>query len=167
VWEYYNPMTRDGIKRIKLDNYPTYNGVFRAYRYTGTHPALTGHDLTAGKTITGYDPVYITPSELNFIKKNEDHIPTDGQMIKNYPNPFKSATTIQFDIPNQGQVNLIVYDLSGNHVKTLVNETRNAGNYSIDWDGKDESGNKMSTGTYYYVLKIEDQQVSKKMILIK
>ncbi len=64
VWEYVNPMTRDGIKTIKTDNYPTYNGVFRAYRYAGNHPALAGHDLTPGNTMTGMAPDYFTPVDL-------------------------------------------------------------------------------------------------------
>ena len=64
VWEYVNPMTRVGIKKVKMDNYPTYNGVFRAYRYASDHPALAGHDLTPGATMTGSTPDYLTPQDL-------------------------------------------------------------------------------------------------------
>ena len=46
VWEYINPITRNGIKKVIADNYPTYNAAFRAYRYSADHPALLGKDLT-------------------------------------------------------------------------------------------------------------------------
>ena len=64
VWEYINPVTNSGIKRIKTDNYPTFNGVFRACRYAADHPALAGHDLTPGATMTGYTPDYYTAVDL-------------------------------------------------------------------------------------------------------
>ena len=64
VWEYFNPMTRNGIKTIKVDNYPTFTGVFRAYRYASDHPALVGRDLTPGATMTGNIPDYLTPDDL-------------------------------------------------------------------------------------------------------
>ena len=64
VWEYYNPVTSNGIKKIKVDNYPKYNYVPKAYRYTSSHPALVGQSLTAGNTLTGVVPDYYTPADL-------------------------------------------------------------------------------------------------------
>ena len=64
VWEYVNPITSAGIRHVKRDHYPLFNPVYRARRYVATHPALAGHDLTPGSTITGMEPDFLTPSDL-------------------------------------------------------------------------------------------------------
>ncbi len=61
VWEYINPVSIDGIQKFKRDNWPMQNGLFRAYRYTASDPALAGRTLTPGATITGRTPNYATP----------------------------------------------------------------------------------------------------------
>jgi len=168
VWEYINPMTRDGLKHVKPDNYPTYNGVFRAYRYTSDHPALTGHDLTPGNTMTGFTPDYFTPGDLTAVKNNSYDQPKKNDMLnQNYPNPFNDKTTIEFNLDESKQVSIVIYDFSGNLVKSLVNKTYSKGNYKLKWDGTNDSGQHVTSGTYFYVLKADNQQVSKKMILIK
>ena len=111
VWEYINPMTRDGIKKIKTDHYPTYNGVFRAYRYASTHPALNGQNLTPGATMTGSTPSYYTPADLTFIKENNDYLKPNDILNQNYPNPFTYSTTIEFEIADAKQISLEVINL--------------------------------------------------------
>ena len=61
VWEYINPVTSDGILKLKRDNWPMYNSIFRAYRYRASDPPLAGRSLTAGNTITGRTPSYDSP----------------------------------------------------------------------------------------------------------
>ena len=61
VWEYINPVASDGIVKFKADNWPMYNSIFRAFRIATNHPALTGHTLTSGNTITGRTPSYHSP----------------------------------------------------------------------------------------------------------
>jgi len=167
VWEYTNPMTRDGIKKIKVDNYPTYNGVFRAYRYTSDDPGLAGHDLTPGPTMTGDPPNYWTPGDLTFIE-NEGKIDQLGNSLnQNYPNPFNYSTTIEFEISEPVQVNVLIYDFSGNQVKSLVSRTYPKGKYSVKWDGRNEGGTKVVSGLYFYILMTDNQVLSKKMIYIR
>jgi hypothetical protein len=165
VWEYINPMTRDGIKKIKTDNYPTYNGVFRAYRYAADHPALAGHDLTPGSTMTGAEPSYYTPADLNSVTENYQESP-QPDMMKNYPNPFAYSTTIEFEIDTPKYVQVIIYDFSGKQIKTLVSAYYNKGKYTVQWDATDKSGTRLPQGMYFYVLSTDNQQVSKKMILV-
>jgi hypothetical protein len=167
VWEYINPMTRDGVKRVKVDNYPTYNGVFRAYRYTSDHPALLGHDLTPGNTMTGYTPDYFIPTDLTAIKGDEDIIKPEDILNQNYPNPFSSTTTIEFNLIEPKHINLEIIDFNGSLVKSLVDNNYPEGKYSVDWDAKDSTGKTVSSGMYFYVLKVDDKEVSKKMIFIK
>ncbi len=166
VWEYINPMTRNGIKTIKTDNYPTYNGVFRAYRYATDHPALIDHDLTPGATMTGSTPDYYTPADLSVVENQV--IPYQNNSLdQNYPNPFKHATTIEFEIAEPALVVVVIYDFSGNKIKSLLNKHCPWGKYSLNWDGKNDHGDDVTTGIYFYVLKADDQQLSKKMIYYK
>jgi hypothetical protein len=164
VWEYINPMTRDGIKKIKTDNYPTYNAAFRAYRYTNTHPALAGRDLTPGETITGFDPDYFVPANLLKAEVIGENASNENKLIQNYPNPFSYSTTIEFEIPKASQVNLNIYDMSGNPVKILINKNCAAGKYNDTWNGTDNSGAKVASGIYFYVLTVDNKKLSKRMI---
>ena len=167
VWEYINPMTRDGIKKIKIDNYPTYNGVFRAYRYTSDHPALVGQDLTAGSTMTGSTPSYWTPADLTAKAEYKNFVQPGDVLNQNYPNPFNNTTTIEFNISEPKQVSVEIFDFSGNLVKSLVNKSYQKGDYILKWDATNSSGNKVANGMYFYILKANNQQLTKKMILIK
>ena len=167
VWEYINPVTRDGIKKIKKDNYPTYNAAFRAYRYTKTHPALVGHDLTPGKPITGFDPDYITTGTVTSATRENEYLTPETVLSQNYPNPFTYDTTIEFDLENNKQVNIVIYSFSGNIVKSLYNENCTPGKYRLNWDGTNENGITVSSGMYYYVLTADNEKISKKMIYYK
>jgi len=105
VWEYINPVTKDGIKTVITDQYPMYNSVFRAYRYTSDHPALKGKTLSRTRTITGKTPQYFKPSDLaTGIGMPEAQMPKDMVLHQNYPNPFNPSTTIAFTIPEAGDI---------------------------------------------------------------
>jgi hypothetical protein len=164
VWEYFNPMTRNGIKKIKTDHYPTYNGVFRAYRYAADHPALLGHDLTPGNTMTGDPPNYWTPDDITDIQE-QSQVPATGNNLKqNYPNPFSAGTTIAYDIASLADVSLQIFDLNGLYIRTLVKHSQGKGSYSAYWDGTNDSGTRVSSGMYFYILSGNGQRLSKKMI---
>ena len=87
--------------------------------------------------------------------------------LRNYPNPFNPETIISFSIPNENHVELIVYNIKGQKIKTLVNEFKPAGKHSVIWNGTDDSVKPVSSGIYFYKLKAGDFQKVKKMILIK
>ncbi|QQS35073.1 MAG: T9SS type A sorting domain-containing protein [Ignavibacteriales bacterium] len=82
--------------------------------------------------------------------------------INNYPNPFNPTTNIQYSIPTDGLVSLIVYDLLGREVATLVSESKTAGSYSVDFNAS-----TFASGTYIYQLKAGEFLSTKKMLLIK
>ena len=98
---------------------------------------------------------------------------------QNYPNPFNSTTLIPFTISppkvNSSQstvyspipTTLAIYNVLGQRVKTLVNEDKLPGHYKITWDGKDDSGDDVSSGVYFYRLKTEEQVQTKKLIYLK
>ena len=83
------------------------------------------------------------------------------------PNPFKTQTAIRYSLTNETDVSLLVYDISGKLVRTLVNEKKNLGVYSVNWDGTDEQGKKLSQGIYFYLLKTGEQTISKKILMLR
>ena len=85
----------------------------------------------------------------------------------NYPNPFNPTTTISFEIPSDGKVDVSIYNLKGQKVKTLQNDFLRAGNHSLIWDGKDDSGESTSSGLYFYRIKTPKLTTTKKIILMK
>jgi flagellar hook assembly protein FlgD len=87
---------------------------------------------------------------------------------QNYPNPFNPGTMIGFEVPADGPVNLAVYNVLGQKVRTLVDQRDYVvGRYELEWDGCDDSGTRVSTGVYFYRLTAGDQSLTKKMLLLK
>ena len=91
-----------------------------------------------------------------------------SKLNQNYPNPFNPTTNISYSINQPGKVRLYIYNIKGQLVKTLVNECKESGNFSVDWDGRDETDRKVSSGLYFYRLKNDDKTIdTKKMLLLK
>jgi hypothetical protein len=91
-----------------------------------------------------------------------NEVPGGYSLMQNYPNPFNPATNIKFSIPVSGNVRLIVYDMLGKEVKTLVNENLKAGTYNADWDAA-----QFSSGVYFYRIEAGTFSAIRKMILVK
>jgi hypothetical protein len=107
------------------------------------------------------------------VGKKGAHLPVDFKLAQNYPNPFNPSTTIEFeiltDVRNEVMVHttLKIYNVLGRRIKTLVDEMKTVGNYQVIWDGTDDSGERVSSGVYFYQLKAKDYQETKKMVLMK
>ncbi|MBZ0199106.1 MAG: T9SS type A sorting domain-containing protein, partial [Ignavibacteriaceae bacterium] len=100
-------------------------------------------------------------SEITSVGKN-DHLPLSLSLEQNYPNPFNPSTTINFSINKSAYVSLKIYDLLGNVVAELINENKNRGSYSYNFDAAELN---LSSGVYFYMLKTSDFSLSKKMVL--
>ncbi|MDP8269618.1 MAG: right-handed parallel beta-helix repeat-containing protein, partial [Candidatus Tenebribacter davisii] len=87
--------------------------------------------------------------------------------LNNFPNPFNPETTIRYQLPNNGKVELAIYNLKGQKVKQLLSDQLSAGQYSVVWNGRDESGKPVASGIYFYKFRSGDIEVSKKMLLLK
>lgn len=99
-------------------------------------------------------------------------LPTDFKLEQNFPNPFNSSTTIRFEVPfNQGgatvQTTLKVYNILGQKVRVLLDQPRLPGIYQVTWDGRDDSGDAVASGLYFYRLTVGKNSESKKMTLLK
>jgi len=121
--------------------------------------------------IDNLPPVFATEAEydLNFVTGITDNaeIVTDFNLYQNYPNPFNPSTIITFDIPENSSVRLSIYSVIGQEVAQLVSENKAAGRYQVAWNGKNKSGDNLSSGVYIYTLKAGSFSYSKKMILTK
>jgi hypothetical protein len=94
-------------------------------------------------------------------------IPTSFALQNNYPNPFNPTTTIKYQIPENAHVRLVVYNMLGQRVRTIVDQPQEAGYYSVQWDGRNDYGESVSSGIYVYRIKAGSFITSKKMNLIK
>lgn len=101
------------------------------------------------------------------VAEKEAGVPTDFALAQNMPNPFNPTTVINYDLPQDANTTLRVYNSLGQLVRTLVNETRPAGSHSVLFDGKDESGRQLASGMYIYQITAGSFVKSAKMMLLK
>jgi enterochelin esterase-like enzyme len=100
----------------------------------------------------------------------EDHtasLPQRFALEQNYPNPFNSETVIRFALPASEKVELALYNLAGQKVATLAEGVREAGAYTLRWDGRDDSGRELGTGVYLYRLQAGEREEARKLLLLR
>ncbi len=155
---------------------------------------IAAHGLDAGLAVMGQGvglagsgellrvtfsaPVAVVPAVVARGLQNEDlsaivsgvtaaPVPGAAELEANYPNPFNPRTTIAFSVPANERVQLVVYGVDGALVRTLVDEPRAAGRYTIVWDGSDDGGRPVASGTYMYVVQMGDFRQVRKMALMR
>ncbi|RPI17458.1 MAG: T9SS C-terminal target domain-containing protein [Ignavibacteriae bacterium] len=126
--------------------------------YTHLQKARTGYNLWAIRNNGGISK-YTAPIG---IKSISSEVPQSFSLSQNYPNPFNPKTIINFQLPMSNFVKLIVYDMMGREVTTLVNEKLNPGTYEVDWNAIN-----YPSGVYFYKLQTESFSETKKMVLVK
>ncbi|MCK5052112.1 MAG: T9SS type A sorting domain-containing protein [Candidatus Cloacimonetes bacterium] len=98
----------------------------------------------------------------------DDIIATNTFSLQNYPNPFNPETNINYSIPEEGKVELSIYNIKGQKVKTLVNETQVSGEHTVVWNGTNKQNKHVASGVYFYKLEINDSKLLiNKMLLLK
>ncbi|RKY84540.1 hypothetical protein DRQ11_11380, partial [candidate division KSB1 bacterium] len=93
--------------------------------------------------------------------------PDKCQLSQNYPNPFNPETNINYKLSKSGRVSIRIYNLLGQQVRLLVDEYKEAGYYTIKWDGKNNYGQEVPSGVYYYQIKADDFVQTKRMVLLR
>ncbi len=119
--------------------------------------------------ILGLAYIGSVPTSLEF---NDQNYPMKFSLLQNYPNPFNPTTRIEFSLPIESDVSLVIYNILGQQVVSLIDDQMVAGNHSISWNANDAAGNKLTSGIYLYKLNASgidgrDFQATKKMILLK
>jgi formylglycine-generating enzyme required for sulfatase activity len=149
---------------------------------TSQKVSIDGEYLTLfaeGKTKKGKDSLHVLVTMISaqsqkssFAKESfaldlPKQIPSSFQLEQNYPNPFNPSTTIEFQLPRDILVSLDIFNVLGQKVATLVNETKKAGYYQIQWNGTNNAGQAVATGVYYIRLQSKDFVATKKIMLIR
>ena len=98
---------------------------------------------------------------------NANQLPIAYSLAQNYPNPFNPSTTINYELPVQSEVSIVIYDILGQEVATLVSEVQTTGCKSIIWNGTNKSGNQVSAGMYLYKIQAGHFSQTRKMLLLK
>lgn len=101
------------------------------------------------------------------VEEEEMAIPIDFELFQSYPNPFNNHTVIRYSLSKPTDVSLIIYNLLGQKVRTLVKGERQEGLISAVWDGKDEEGNDVSSSIYFYRLQGGESSQTRRMVLLK
>ena len=108
-------------------------------------------------------------SEVNqwILRKSKSTIPNIFALHPAYPNPFNPVTTLRYDLPEQTQITLTIYDLMGREVTQIVNTTKEPGLKSVQWDATDSFGKPVSAGVYLYQIQAGEFVQTRKMVLLK
>lgn len=110
--------------------------------------------------------IYTFTTTLAGIEDNSD-VQLNCVLYQNIPNPFSCETAISYYVIAKNRVKLTIYDVTGRVLRTLVDNTQNPGNYSINWDGRDVIGKRLASGVYFYRIEIGRFKSSRKMILVR
>lgn len=140
-----------------------------------TNPLVEGTNYTV--TVTGVTDVsgnaiedmntatFVGPPAVGIDGK--DALPKVFALHKNFPNPFNPVTTINYDLPKDANVRIVIYDLMGREVRTLVNRHQKAGYQTLQWNALDNRGLPVSSGFYFYVMDADKFHKTEKMLLLK
>jgi hypothetical protein len=107
------------------------------------------------------------PSAERFILELKAVVPATFTLHQNFPNPFNPISMLQYGLPENTHVSLIIYDMLGKEITQLVNTTQEAGFRSIQWDATDSMGREVSAGVYLYQIQAGEFVQTKKMVLLK
>ncbi|MEO8210897.1 MAG: T9SS type A sorting domain-containing protein [bacterium] len=152
------------VKRFEHDGlilqYIDYaQGLGIVWTAAGEPPPANNYEILKGCIING---IVYGDTTLTSVQQISSVVPNNFSLSQNYPNPFNPTTHLEFGISNLEFVSLKLYDILGNEIKTLVNENKPAGIYSVEFDGSN-----LSSGVYFYKLEAGDFVETKRMILLK
>ena len=152
-----------------------------------THPELQGQGSVSHQTVYTYTDDTVMDNEVydyriadvDYDGHKEYHslqilgvspgttVPLSFVLHQNYPNPFNPITSLRYDLPEQAQVTLTIYDLIGREVTQLINTTQEAGYRSVQWNAADMHGKPVSAGVYLYQIQAGEFVQTRKMVLLK
>jgi len=146
--------------------------------FSNTHPITSGDELEFvlkngnGKPIS--DPVELTVGDGDIRRGYvvldaviESVTPSVTRLYQNYPNPFNPSTRVRYQLSSRGPVNMRVYNVAGQLVKTLVGSVQEAGYYEVKWDGRNNGGRVVSSGIYFCRIDTPGYEKSMKMVVIR
>lgn len=104
---------------------------------------------------------------VSSVESTEAALPESFVLKQNYPNPFNPSTNIEYSLTTHARAVLRIYNIAGQRIRTLVDETQRAGTYKIQWDGKDDGGQPVASGIYYARFRADQLADTRKMVLMR
>jgi hypothetical protein len=177
------------VTRYDGTNFDIYiNGMLNSHTTHSGKIMTTSLDLTIGQHLPdnpGYnfkgilDEIYIYNYALSeqeiqnlyslftdVMSTDDPRLPNQTMLYQNYPNPFNASTTISYQLKNEEHVRIILFNMLGQSIRTLVDEKKSAGSYVINWDGRHDNGSQVSSGIYIYQMHAGEFKQSHKLILL-
>jgi hypothetical protein len=129
---------------------------------------VTGHNSgDSNHSYAGFWNPWLRQVSTDVEEEENETLPLTFSLSQNYPNPFNPQTVIEYALPHESHVNILVYNILGQKVKVLKDEVEEAGHKIVTWDGKDETGSEVASGIYFYRIQVGDFVKCKKMLLLK
>lgn len=153
--DFFVGLIYDGTNQPTYGYDPVNNG--RAWDFNGTSWSLWNETYFIRATI----------QTTTSVAEISNEIPEQFELSYNYPNPFNPSTKFRYALPEARNVKIIVYDINGSKVTELVNNYQSAGTYEVTWNGKNDFGQQVASGTYIYSVQAGDFVQTKKMVLLK
>jgi len=161
VFQYHtidNPASNNNFATVGIENHLQNDGI--PYTFANIYPA-SASQLTNGMAIK-----FTTSAPDNYVSNDNHTVNPDAYKLhQNYPNPFNPSTSIAFSLPEAGFVNLEIFNVKGQKVKTFP--IFSEGTHSVLWEGKNDEGKAISSGIYFYRLQTESVSEVRKMIMMK
>ncbi len=169
-WGLDHQTMTDSLRNIPVDTTVFFTGgnlvgvAHNSYRneflmvYTFNDAADSTLGNIYGRLLTGSIPVKV--------QEQSTSMPLSFSLAQNYPNPFNPATQIDYTLEKPGQVTLEVYTITGAKIKTLINASQTAGTHTVTWDGSTDFGVGAASGVYIYKMTVNDQTLTRKMLLV-
>jgi hypothetical protein len=155
---------------MKVRNFATTNNLnYKSLIASLWNYNYVSHDMSLGIHNTKY-AVALLRASLGLVTGVDIDplpVPKTFELGQNYPNPFNPTTEIRFALPKSSNVKLVIYDLMGRIVSTLVDQNMSMGSHRATWNGRDQSGKVAASGVYFYHLQTDGFSATKKMVLMK
>ena len=153
----------DGGYRISLP----LRGSLESATFTGTLDRKSQDGGFLRLDLTGEGILSVAVNTATAVASVDEATPTSFVLSQNYPNPFNAETVIEFQVPRDDVVRLSVYNLQGQRVSRLLNDYLGVGTYRVPWNGLDASGAPLGSGVYLYRISAGNQDITRRLLLVK
>jgi hypothetical protein len=155
---------------ITIGDIPVHLGagetISREFRFV-VPPIVPAGEYGICVTAVSGDAMMTTCQTVVVVNNGESGGSSPSFRLRNYPNPFNPSTNVLFELTRNAEINLSVFNLLGQKVATLADGPMTAGEHAIEWNGLDENGTPVSSGIYFYKLRVDQTVISRKMMIVK
>lgn len=162
----YGAQGTSGIAGVRVENSQNnWKAVFLGFGLEGVNNLSGIRDLVLRNTLVWFDVITGLDGEGQLVAAT---LPGSFELHQNFPNPFNPATTIRFSVPQAARVKIAIFNNLGQEVRRLTDIPYPAGVYELTWDGRDDSGNPVASGVYFYLMRAGDKfSEVRKMVILK